>query len=102
MNYQFETHCAQDLHEHLKRLDDAGLLIRIDEPINKDTEMHPLVRWQFRGGLKENQRKAFLFTNIIDSKGKKFDIPVVIGALSASSEIVPVGAIEFSSALRMP
>ena len=91
MNYQFETHCAQDLHEHLKRLDDAGLLIRIDEPINKDTEMHPLVRWQFRGGLKENQRKAFLFTNIIDSKGKKFDIPVVIGALSASSEIYRIG-----------
>ena len=28
-----------------------GLLIRIDRPINKDTELHPLVRWQFLGGI---------------------------------------------------
>ena len=32
-----------DLQEHLKALDAAGLLVTIDEPINKDTEMHPLV-----------------------------------------------------------
>ena len=31
--------------------------------------MHPLVRWQFRGGIAEKDRKAFLFTNIVDSKG---------------------------------
>jgi 4-hydroxy-3-polyprenylbenzoate decarboxylase len=40
-----------DLHDHIRALDDAGLLIRVDRPINKDTEMHPLVRWQFRGGI---------------------------------------------------
>ena len=39
----------------------------------------PLVRWQFRGGLREADRKAFLFTNVTDSKGRKYDIPVVIG-----------------------
>ena len=33
-----------DLQEHLDALDAAGLLRRIDEPVNKDTEMHPLVR----------------------------------------------------------
>ncbi len=38
--------------------------------------MHPLVRWQFRGGIEEKDRKAFLFTNVIDSKGRKYDIPV--------------------------
>ena len=38
----------RDLHEHLAALDEAGLLVTIDEPVNKDTEMHPLVRWQFR------------------------------------------------------
>ncbi len=38
-----------DLHEHLDRLDKAGLLYRIEAPVNKDCEMHPLVRWQFRG-----------------------------------------------------
>ena len=57
-----------DLHEHLKALDDAGLLVTIDRKINKDTEMHPLVRWQFRGGIAEPDRKAFLFTNVTDSK----------------------------------
>ena len=38
----------QDLRERLKALDEAGLLVRIDEPINKETELMPLVRRQFR------------------------------------------------------
>ena len=38
-----------DLHEHIEALREKGLLIEVDRPINKDTEMHPLVRWQFRG-----------------------------------------------------
>ena len=80
-----------DLREHLKALDAAGLLVTIDEPINKDTEMHPLVRWQFRGGIAEQDRKAFLFTNITDSRGRKYDIPVVVGALAANQEIYGIG-----------
>ena len=76
-----------DLHDHIETLEREGLLVRIDRPINKDTEMHPLVRWQFRGGIPEAERKAFLFTNVIDSKGKKYDIPVVVGALAANREI---------------
>ena len=80
-----------DLHAHLKALEAAGLLIRVTRPINKDTEMHPLVRWQFRGGIPEKERKAFLFTNVIDSKGRKYDIPVVVGALAASREIYRLG-----------
>ncbi len=43
--------------------------------------MHPLVRWQFRGGIAEKDRKAFLFTNVVDSKGRKYDIPVLVGGL---------------------
>src|SRR3546814_452500 len=80
-----------DLHDHLDALDREGLLIRVDREINKDTELHPLVRWQFRGGIPEAERKAFLFTNVVDSKGRKFDIPVVVGALAASREIYRVG-----------
>ena len=80
-----------DLHEHLRALDKAGLLITVDRPINKDTEMHPLVRWQFRGGIAERDRKAFLFTNVTDSKGRKYDIPVAVGALAASREIYRIG-----------
>jgi len=73
-----------DLHEHLRTLDKAGLLVTVDRRIDKDTEMHPLVRWQFRGGIEEKDRKAFLFTNVVDAKGKKYDIPVVVGALAAN------------------
>ena len=80
-----------DLHEHLKALEKAGLLVKVDRPINKDTEMHPLVRWQFRGGIAEKDRKAFLFTHVIDSKNRQYDIPVVVGALAASREIYRIG-----------
>ena len=72
-------------------LDKAGLLLRIDAPVNKDTEMHPLVRWQFRGGIAEQDRKAFLFTDIVDSTGRRYDIPVVIGALAANAAIYRIG-----------
>ena len=73
-----------DLHEHLAALEERGLLQRIDRPIDKDAEMHPLVRWQFVGGIDEAARKAFLFTNIVDGLGRTYDIPVVVGAIAAN------------------
>ena len=76
-----------DLHDHIATLEAAGLLVRVDREINKDTEMHPLVRWQFRGGIPEPERKAFLFTNVVDSRGRRYDIPVIVGGLAASREI---------------
>jgi UbiD family decarboxylase len=80
-----------DLHDHIRALDEAGLLVTVDRPINKDTEMHPLVRWQFRGGIEEKDRKAFLFTNVVDSKKRKYDIPVAVGVLAANREIYRIG-----------
>jgi 4-hydroxy-3-polyprenylbenzoate decarboxylase len=80
----------RDLREHLEALDKAGLLVKIDEAINKDTELMPLVRWQFRG-LPEEQRRAFLFTHVTDVKGRKFDIPVAVGCLAASRQIYGFG-----------
>lgn len=80
-----------DLQEHIARLEAKGLLIRIERPINKDTELHPLARWQFQGGLHEDQRRAFLFTNVVDSDGQTYDIPVLIGGLAASPEIYATG-----------
>ena len=55
-----------DFQLHLKELERQGLLVHVDRPINKDTELHPLVRWQFLGGIPENDRKAFVFTNVVD------------------------------------
>ena len=80
-----------DLHDHIRALDEAGLLVTVDIPINKDTELHPLVRWQFRGGMPENERKAWLFTNVIDAKGKKYDMPVLTGFLGASPRVYSIG-----------
>ena len=80
-----------DFQEHLRRLEARGLVIRVDHAINKDTELHPLVRWQFQGGLAEEERRAFLFTNVVDGAGRRYDIPVVVGALAASPKIYAVG-----------
>ena len=80
-----------DLHEHVLALARAGLLFVVDEPINKDTEMHPLVRWQYRGGIPEAERKAFLFTQPTDSKGRRFDIAVLVAGLAANREVYRIG-----------
>jgi UbiD family decarboxylase len=80
-----------DFQSHLAKLEAQGLLVRVDKPINKDTELHPLVRWQFLGGIPEDERRAFLFTNVIDSHGRRYDIPVAVGALAASAKIYAIG-----------
>jgi len=80
-----------DLHDHLKTLEKEGLLVTVDRVIDKDTEMHPLVRWQFRGGIAEKDRKAFLFNNVSDAKGKRFSIPVAVGVLATNREIYSIG-----------
>ncbi len=80
-----------DFQEHLSDLEAQGLVVRVDRPINKDTELQPLVRWQFVGGIPEDERRAFLFTNVVDSKGRHYDMPVVIGALAASPRIYAIG-----------
>ncbi|HEX8826925.1 MAG TPA: UbiD family decarboxylase, partial [Xanthobacteraceae bacterium] len=80
-----------DLQEHLRRLEAEGLLLRIERAIDKDSELHPLVRWQFQGGLAEDARRAFLFTNVVDGEGHRYDVPVAVGALAASARIYAIG-----------
>jgi UbiD family decarboxylase len=80
-----------DFQEHLADLEARGLVTRIDQPVNKDTELHPLVRLQFIGGIPEAERRAFLFTNVVDGAGRRYDMPVVVGALAASAEIYALG-----------
>lgn len=85
------TRPYHDLHQHIAILRERDLLIEVDRPIDKDSEMHPLVRWQFQGGMKESERKAFLFTNIHDGRGRKYETPVLVGGLAANREIYSVG-----------
>ena len=80
----------KDMREYLDALEGADLLVRVDRKINKDTELNPLVRLQFRG-LPESHRKAFLFTNVTDLSGRNFSIPVVVGCLAASRQIYGMG-----------
>lgn len=80
-----------DFQQHLAALEQQGLLVRIDKPVNKDTELQPLVRWQFVGGLPEDDRRAFLFTNVVDGKGRRYDMPVAIGAYASSPRIYALG-----------
>jgi UbiD family decarboxylase len=80
-----------DLRSHIAALDEAKLLNRIDHAINKDTELHPLVRWQYCGGVPELERKAFLFTNVVDSTGRRYANSVLVGGYAASRQVYAVG-----------
>ncbi len=50
----------KDLRQYIKVLAQHDKLFRISQEINKDTQLHPMVRWQFRG-LPEKERRALLF-----------------------------------------
>jgi len=92
--YRGERHPARsyaDLHDHILALYRAGLLVLVDQPINKDTEMHPLVRWQYRGGIAERARRAFLFTQPTDGKGAHYDIAVLVAGLAANPDVYRIG-----------
>ena len=80
----------KDLRENLAALEAKDKLVRIKRRINKDTELMPLVRWQYRG-LPEEDRKAFLFENVIDAKGKKYNWPVLVASHAASIQVYAIG-----------
>ena len=80
---------SRDLRAHLEALEQHGKLVRATRPIDKDTELHPLVRWQFRGlprqaaGVPVRERHR--------SAGTPVRHPVVVGALAGSEEIYALG-----------
>jgi UbiD family decarboxylase len=79
----------KDLREHITALEANGKLARIKRPIIIETELMPLVRWQFRG-LPEEMRKAFLFEDVVDVTGKKYDIPVLVASHAASRQVYAI------------
>ncbi|HYC45400.1 MAG TPA: UbiD family decarboxylase [Burkholderiales bacterium] len=80
-----------DLRQHLDVLRREGLLLTIDRPVDKDAELHPLVRWQYVGGIEEHERRAFLFTNVVDALGRRYAFPVVVGAYAGNRRIYCLG-----------
>ena len=51
----------KDLREYIGVLRAQGMVYTIERQINKDTELQPLVRWQFRG-LPRKRAEAFSFS----------------------------------------
>src|SRR5215510_1008115 len=80
----------RDLRDHIKALKEEGLLHEINRVVNKDSELHPLVRLQFRG-LPEAKRRAFLFRNVTDARYRSYEIPVLVGGLAASEGVYALG-----------
>ncbi len=80
----------RDLREWLETLESHGYLNRIRRKINKDTEMHPLVRLQFRG-LREKERKGWLFENVTDVSGRSYDMPVALAVMAPNRFVYALG-----------
>lgn len=80
----------KDLREYVDHLQRVGKLRRVSRLINKDTELHPLVRWQFRG-LDESERTGFLFDNLTGHKGLKYRSRVATSIIGASREVYAMG-----------
>lgn len=79
----------RDLRQCLAELERKGLLVRVTRPVDKDTELVPLVRLQFRG-LPERQRVAFLFENVTDARGRRYEGSVAMGAFAASRAVYAI------------
>jgi len=76
----------RDIREYLAELERRDLLIRVRRPMDKDTEVMPLVRWQFRG-LEQSQRKGWLFEHLTDARGRSFDASVAVAIDGASPQV---------------
>ena len=80
----------RDLREYVDTLEAHGKLFRIKREIRRETELHPVVRWQFRG-LREEERRAFVFDNVTSVTGCKYKRPVLVGACASSTAIYALG-----------
>ncbi len=80
----------RDLRELVQALEKQEKLFRIRRPVTRETELLPLYRLQFRG-LGGGERRGFLFENVTDVKGKKFDFQVAAGIYASSRDIYAIG-----------
>ena len=61
---------------------------------SRSTKTPRCIRWcagSIRGGIAEPERKAFLFTQPTDSKGRRFDCAVLVAGLAANRDVYRVG-----------
>ncbi len=80
----------RDLRGLLSILEKRGKVYHYRDPINKETELIPFYRIQMRG-LPEEERKVFVFDNVVGAAGNKYDLSVLAGIYGASDEILAMG-----------
>ena len=78
------------LREYVHTLESREKLFRIQREVCRETELHPLVRWQFRGHP-ESERRAFLVENVASAAGRKYNMSVLSGACASSRAIYALG-----------
>ncbi|HWP58110.1 MAG TPA: UbiD family decarboxylase [Candidatus Acidoferrales bacterium] len=79
-----------DLREFVAELERRQLLHRWRRPVNKDTELMPLMRLQYRG-VADEERRAFLYENVVSSAGLTYRMKVLTGMYGASRRIAALG-----------
>lgn len=67
-----------DLREFIDVLEKEGLLYRWRRSVNKDSELMPLMRLQYRG-RSDAERQAFLYENVTDGRGRRYGVKVLTG-----------------------
>jgi 4-hydroxy-3-polyprenylbenzoate decarboxylase len=80
----------RDLRAFLDVLDARGKLYRFPEPIDKDTELLPLLRVQLRG-VPAPERRVFLFESVRGAQGTAYDMRVAAGVYGVSEEVLALG-----------
>jgi len=76
----------RDFREFLQTLEKAGKLRRISDPIDKDQELHPLVRWQYRG-INQDDRTGFLFEHVTDRNGRRLAGQTASAVIAANRDV---------------
>ena len=79
-----------DLRAFIGELEKRGKLYRWHRPVNKDTELMPLMRLQYRG-LSDDERKVFLYEEVTGSKGERYGMKVVTGVYGVSRQVLSLG-----------
>jgi 4-hydroxy-3-polyprenylbenzoate decarboxylase len=80
----------RSLKEYIEILESHQKLFRIRREVCHETELHPLMRWQFRG-LPESERRAFLFERVAGVTGHRYGMSVLAGACASSRSIYALG-----------
>ncbi len=79
-----------DFRSYIDELESRGKLYRWQHSVNKDTELMPLMRLQYRG-IADDKRRAFLFENVRDGNATRYNIRVATGVYGSSRDIIGLG-----------